>query len=222
MLVCRRSREHFVVGILDEPVEVFAGVIVPVAQELQIGAIRHVFHKLVDNIRFGSPFDAQVFLDLGTYDAEVAGHGYYGVGILRLLLDNNDFGAFFRSRFCGSGACQTVTDYHHVAVFFRRNLSGDFGGGEEGRLERHYVAARGGRFAGGSRLGAARRCTSGKSRSGCSSGHRTKSEERATAEVLFGHFPLLSIFFETLSLLVPNKRIEQPNDAGETLGRIRV
>lgn len=70
--------------------------VVPIAQELRIGAERHILHQLVDDVFLRSPLDAQVFLNLGTDDAEVAGHGYDGVVLLGLFLDDDDLGAFFR------------------------------------------------------------------------------------------------------------------------------
>ena len=49
-LVGRRGGQDLVVGAFDEPVEVLAGVVVPIAQKLRVGAEGHVFHQLVDDI----------------------------------------------------------------------------------------------------------------------------------------------------------------------------
>ena len=49
-LVCCGGGQDLVIGALDEPVEVLAGMVVPIAQELLIGAERHILHQLVDDV----------------------------------------------------------------------------------------------------------------------------------------------------------------------------
>gem|GEM_PF-4863315 len=188
--------QDLVIGTFDEPVKVFAGVIVPIAQELRIGAECHVLHQLVDDVFLRSPLDAQVLLDLRADDAEVARHGYDGVVVLGLLFDDDDFGAFFCRGLCCCGAGETVAHDNDVAILLFLDLARYCRSGQEGRLEGHDVSACAcccgsvGRF-----LAVAARRAAGKSRACDRCGHGVQAQEGATAHVLFHCFPPLCCRF---------------------------
>ena len=197
-LVGRRGGQDLVVGAFDEPVEVLAGVVVPIAQKLRVGAERHILHQLVDDVFLRSPLDAQVFLNLGTDDAEVAGHGYDGVVLLGLLLDDDDLGAFFRRSLCGCRASKAVAYDDNVAILFFLDFARNCRSGQEGRLEGHDISACAcccvcgsiGRF-----LAVVARCAAGKSCACDRCGHGAQAQEGATAHVLFHCFPPLCCRF---------------------------
>lgn len=92
----RGGRGHdLVIGALDKPVEILAGMVVPIAQKPRVGTERHILHQLVDHFGLIGQLHVQIFLDLRSVDAEVAGHADNAQ--LGLLLHADDL----RASLCG-------------------------------------------------------------------------------------------------------------------------
>ena len=140
LLVGSGAREHLEISALDEPVEVLARMVVPIAEEVGGRAVAHVFHELVDDDVFASPFDAEILLDLRADDAEIACHR--NGGKLSSLFDADDLRAFFGGGFCSCDAREAEADDEHVAVLRLFDV------GRNGRC-RHEVRGEVSRFARG-------------------------------------------------------------------------
>ena len=180
--------EHLVVGALDEPVEVLAGVIVPVAHHPRVAATAGLFDVLVHDVFLRSPLDAEVLLDLRAHHAEVAGHGDDGVAVLGLFLEHDDLLARLGGRLGGGGAGKAQADDEDFAVLLLLDIGGNWWRRQE------IGGVLGGRDAGGrsvSAVAAAARGAALLRRATCEAGHArrsgcrgTEAQERATAQSL--------------------------------------
>ena len=126
-----RTLEHLEVRALDEPVEVDAGVVVPVGKHPWVDAGGALLLHLVHDDLFGRPLDAQVLLNLRAHDAEVAGHVDDRVRVLGLLFQGDGLHARLGRGLEGCGAGQAHTDDEDVAVLLVDDVGGNLGLGEE-------------------------------------------------------------------------------------------
>ena len=197
LAVGRGGFQHFVVGALDEPVEILARVVVPVVHHPGVAATARLLDELVEDVLFRSPLDAQVLLDLGSHDAEVAGHGDDRVAVFRLLFQHDDllagFGGFLRR----GGAGDAHADDQHVAVLLlldvggnrrgREEVGGVFGGGDARRAAAVRAAVALGGCGAGALLRSAAGQAGGSSGNGCGG---SQAQECATTQSGFFHVPL--------------------------------
>ena len=169
--------------------------VVPVVDHPCVAATTGLLDELVEDVLLGSPFDAQVLLNLRAHDAEVAGHGYDGVAFFGLFFQHDDLLARFGRLLGGGGAGQAHADNQHVAILFLGNVR------RYRRRRQEVWLVLGGRNA----LGACARVRAAACRSAlrcaasqagaCGNGRRgTQPQERAATQILFHHvFPLLSL-----------------------------
>ena len=133
LLLGGRTLEHLEVRALDEPVEVDAGVVVPVRKHPRVDAGGALLLHLVHDDLFGRPLDAQVLLNLRAHDAEVAGHVDDRVRVLGLLLQGDGLHARLGCGLEGCSAGQAHADDEDVAVLLIDDVGGNLGLGEESR-----------------------------------------------------------------------------------------
>ncbi len=116
LLVLEDRAHQLIAGVGDEPVEILAGMVVPIAEQPGVAPAARLLEVLVEDDVLGRPLDAQVLLDLRPNDAKVARHGDDRVGVLGLLLENEYAGAPFGRLAGGGDAREAHADHQNVAV----------------------------------------------------------------------------------------------------------